>query len=86
MNTSYQNAPLRIKSPQLYQLSYQPNALKSMEISVPGGAPCVGYVPAVCPSLYPGGPYPSSRGGRNKTALAWIGGTVLAAWLLGGPR
>lgn len=58
MNTVLCYLPLRIKSPQLYRLSYQPELLESFSKAschVWGGG---AIVPVVCPSLFSEGTLP----------------------------
>jgi hypothetical protein len=77
MAVSSDESLLRIKSPQLYRLSYQPEVLESLENHVPARAHPRGIVPAVCPC-------PHLATVPRVPALRFIGRTVVAAYLLNG--
>lgn len=57
MNTTCQEHPRRIKSPQLYRLSYQPEYSRLLAILSRAVRRLVRIVPAVCPSLFSRAPY-----------------------------
>jgi hypothetical protein len=92
MNTTCRRLLIRIKSPQLYRLSYQPEVLESLGKASCQGPRDVAIVPAVCPGVFRERPYHGSTGreaegktgGSFSPSLRFIGGTVCAAWLLGG--
>lgn len=72
MSTTCRKGLLRIKSPQLYRLSYQPELLESLGKASCQGSVVGAIVPVVCPGLFPDAKLPH-----------FIGGTVVASWLLG---
>ena len=55
-------SPFRIKSPQLYQLSYRPKSRKLRENTVPATSEREGFVPRVYPCRYGAEPSTTGRG------------------------
>jgi hypothetical protein len=51
LKTMHDSGPFRIKSPQLYQLSYRPKCRRFYGNSTSEESAGVGFVPRVCPGL-----------------------------------
>jgi hypothetical protein len=87
MNPTCQNTMLKIKSPQLYRLSYQPEALvfQGEDRATLGAVrvDCACRVPSreTCPVL-PQAEAAVQAARQAQPSTTWIGGTVLAASLL----
>jgi hypothetical protein len=91
VNASDLDPPIRIKSPQLYRLSYRPKLSEQCRYSRLGPSLLVRRVPAMCPALITGGPYHGVNGQEKGPGVAtsrgfrFIGETVVSVDLLGAP-